>query len=661
MSVSYINKITTPDGIEYSLQALSFANNFIIKINSGTTEGTNLYTFDGTGSKTLDIKSSSNITFTPAAGSLTISASDQKVKQTPTTGNSAYELLFSGTADNTERTEGARKTSTLTYNPSTNALIVGTTSSYGTINGYTLAAAAGSGVASSISTGDTSTALPTAAAVASFIDGLGYTTSSGVTSITPGNGLITGTTGTSQTPITTTGTISVNFGSSAAAVSSSAAAGSANTVSRSDHVHNIVVSTGDSNGQIKIAGQNVSVKGLGSNAYTSTAYAPLASPDLTGTPTAPTATSGTNTTQIATTAFVQSEIVSKLAANDAMIFKGTIGTGGTVTALPTTHNAGWTYRVITAGTYANVVCEVGDLIICITDGTAANDAHWTVAQTNIDGAVVGPSSATNGAIAVFNGTSGKLIKSTSITFGSSTTQWLNNAGNWTTPSDTKVTNVDNHYAPSANNDSQLSASAASGTAAWDLNVVTGVQLQRDAKGHVTGVTVSSGKIPSNPGDTKVKQSPNTDNKEYSILLKNSDNTTEETTTVKFGATTSKLATVNPSTGIISAAGFYGSLRSNDVKTALGVNSSDTTATFLHKSGSWKTISVTTTANTSGAVLTNVTQSSGTLPSLTGGTPMTATVNETGTLILTAGQAVSFSSGSFPTLTLTKANLNVVTS
>jgi hypothetical protein len=39
--------------------------------------------------------------------------------------------------------------------------------------------------------------------------------------------------------------------------------------------------------------------------------APLASPALTGTPTAPTAASGTDTTQIATTAFVQSEVASK--------------------------------------------------------------------------------------------------------------------------------------------------------------------------------------------------------------------------------------------------------------------------------------------------------------------------------------------------------------
>lgn len=52
--------------------------------------------------------------------------------------------------------------------------------------------------------------------------------------------------------------------------------------------------------------------------------APLASPDLTGTPTAPTATTGTNTTQIATTAFVQQEIA-------AQGLGGTVGTEGSQT------------------------------------------------------------------------------------------------------------------------------------------------------------------------------------------------------------------------------------------------------------------------------------------------------------------------------------------
>lgn len=50
---------------------------------------------------------------------------DEKVKQTNTTTSSAYEILFSYTADNTERTEGARKTNTLTYNPSTKELVNG--------------------------------------------------------------------------------------------------------------------------------------------------------------------------------------------------------------------------------------------------------------------------------------------------------------------------------------------------------------------------------------------------------------------------------------------------------------------------------------------------------------------------------------------------------
>jgi hypothetical protein len=44
------------------------------------------------------------------------------------------------------------------------------------------------------------------------------------------------------------------------------------------------------------------------SATASSTYAPLASPALTGTPTAPTATAGTNTTQIATTAFVTAAI-----------------------------------------------------------------------------------------------------------------------------------------------------------------------------------------------------------------------------------------------------------------------------------------------------------------------------------------------------------------
>ena len=55
----------------------------------------------------------------------------------------------------------------------------------GTINGYTLAAASAKGVDTSISTGSTSTNLPTSAAVASFVEGKGYGTGT-ITSVKVG-------------------------------------------------------------------------------------------------------------------------------------------------------------------------------------------------------------------------------------------------------------------------------------------------------------------------------------------------------------------------------------------------------------------------------------------------------------------------------------------
>ena len=57
------------------------------------------------------------------------------------------------------------------------------------------------------------------------------------------------------------------FATSALDCANANSAGTAKTVSRGDHTHKVPVATGDSNGQVKIAGQNVTVKGLGSAAY----------------------------------------------------------------------------------------------------------------------------------------------------------------------------------------------------------------------------------------------------------------------------------------------------------------------------------------------------------------------------------------------------------
>lgn len=110
-------------------------------------------------------------------------------------------------------------------------------------------------------------------------------------------------------------------------------------------------------------------------------YATLASPALTGTPTAPTAAAGTNTTQIATTAFVSNAISG---VTGAMIFKGTIGTGGTAgSSLPTSGvKIGDTYKISSDGTYAGQSAKVGDLFIA-----TATTPTWAYVPSGDDAAV----------------------------------------------------------------------------------------------------------------------------------------------------------------------------------------------------------------------------------------------------------------------------------
>ena len=83
--------------------------------------------------------------------------------------------------------------------------------------------------------------------------------------------------------------------------------------------------------------------------------------------TATTQSQGDNSTKLATTAYVDTAITN---LPEPMIFKGSLGTGGTITALPTasSSNEGYTYKVITAGTYASQAAKVGDTFI--SDGSA---------------------------------------------------------------------------------------------------------------------------------------------------------------------------------------------------------------------------------------------------------------------------------------------------
>lgn len=93
---------------------------------------------------------------------------------------------------------------------------------------------------------------------------------------------------------------------------------------------------------------------------------------------------------------IQNKINQSFVANDAMRFKGTIGLtsannyiiNGAGAEFPSkTAEVGDTYRVVTAGRYAGVQCEVGDLLICIIADSTGKNTAWTVAQTNINGQI----------------------------------------------------------------------------------------------------------------------------------------------------------------------------------------------------------------------------------------------------------------------------------
>ena len=131
------------------------------------------------------------------------------------------------------------------------------------------------------------------------------------------------------------------------------------TFTQQDNNTTYTVATGDSNGQIKVtpssgSAYNVNVKGLASGAYKAVDTA---------------VTSGS--ANLITSGAVYTAIDN---LPEPMVFKGSLGTGGTITALPIdgTARIGDTYKVITAGTYASQPAKLGDTFICDTKTSSEN-------------------------------------------------------------------------------------------------------------------------------------------------------------------------------------------------------------------------------------------------------------------------------------------------
>ena len=86
--------------------------------------------------------------------------------------------------------------------------------------------------------------------------------------------------------------------------------------------------------------------------------------------------------------YTKDEIDTKIEAVNAMTYKGTVGTGGTVATLPASGvQVGDTYKVAVAGTYGGHGCDVGDLLIATgneVDGVITSGLVWTYVPSGDD-------------------------------------------------------------------------------------------------------------------------------------------------------------------------------------------------------------------------------------------------------------------------------------
>jgi hypothetical protein len=88
-----------PGEIQKSISSTKVANDLVVKIKTGSTEGTDLYTFNGSSSKTLDIKQGTGIGLTTSAGAVTISNSGVRSVTTGDT-NGTIKVNTNGTNTN---------------------------------------------------------------------------------------------------------------------------------------------------------------------------------------------------------------------------------------------------------------------------------------------------------------------------------------------------------------------------------------------------------------------------------------------------------------------------------------------------------------------------------------------------------------------------------
>ena len=224
------------------------------------------------------------------------------------------------------------------------------------------------------------------------------------------------------------------------------------------------ISTGSSSGTISVntngTSANVKVKNINNAAYKDVDTS---------------ISSGSTSEKLPTTAAVASYVDAAIEAMpEPMIFKGSLGTGGTITSLPTASasNEGYTYKVITAGTYASQAAKVGDTFICAKTGTSTYE--WILIPSGDE-------------------PSGTV---TSVTIKATSPIAIDSSSAITTSGTRTLSHVDSGATAGSYGDSAAQTPAYGGT--FKVPYVT-----VDAKGHVTSISDHTVKIPASDNtDTK---------------------------------------------------------------------------------------------------------------------------------------------------------------
>lgn len=179
----------------------------------------------------------------------------------------------------------------------------------------------------------------------------------------------------------------------AAASAASAASAVSGHLADTDDAHDAsAISTTGITGLLGGAASNVQAILAAFKSYVDGAFAPLASPALTGTPTAPTAAPDTNTTQVATTAFVVGQAYAKLASPT---FTGTpaaptAAVGTNTTQIATTAFVQARAPLTTKGdllAFASAPARLAvgsDDQVLVADSSAPNGVAWKTARAEVN-------------------------------------------------------------------------------------------------------------------------------------------------------------------------------------------------------------------------------------------------------------------------------------